>query len=167
MLDIHDGYSSLFLALALCVCLQTLFLEFRALFREARQSPRKASVDQFPAITLSPPHLRLKTSPSFLPPAETWYLALARQEPPRNQFAKAKVLCEAARSQPLHKSMPCVATSEAPPSVYRPLATKKKTRLNCGITVADVQLNKLKVSLQTPGSRAGRIRQDLLRSSVW
>jgi hypothetical protein len=151
MLDIHDGYSSLFLALALCVCLQTpfkcrlkglqtphqthAFLEFQALFREAGearrspQSPREASVGQFPA-TLSLPHLRLKTSPSFLPPAETWYLSLARQEPPRNQFAKAKVFREAARSQPLHKSMPCLAISEAPPSVHRPLAfSNKKARL--------------------------------------
>ena len=78
------------------------------------RSPREASVDQFPTITLSPPHLRLKTSPSFLPPAETWYLSPARQEPPRDQFAKAKVFREPVRSQPLHKSMPCVAISEAP-----------------------------------------------------
>ena len=89
------------------------FLEFQALFREALRSPREASVDQFPA-TLSLPHLRLKTSPSFLPPAETWYLSPARQEPPRDQFAKAKVFREPVRSQPLHKSMPCVAISEAP-----------------------------------------------------
>ena len=57
---------ALFLALALCVCLQTplkrrlkglktsyqmhAFLEFQALFREARRSPHEASVDQFPAI---------------------------------------------------------------------------------------------------------------------
>ena len=71
-------------------------------------------MDHFPAITLSPPHLRLKTSPSFPAHAETWYLAPARQEPPRDQFAKAKVFREAVRSQPLHKSRPCVAISEPP-----------------------------------------------------
>ena len=143
MLDIHDGYSSLFLAsnaaqtspqrssnVSPDACLPRIPGPVLRSPAKPPPSPREASVDQFPAITLSPPHLRLKTSPSFLPPAETWYLALARQEPPRSQFAKAKVFREAARSQPLHKSMPCLAISEAPPSVHRPLAfSNKKARL--------------------------------------
>ena len=98
--------------------------------RSPREAHAKLPWTNFLPSPLSPPHLRLKTSPSFLPPAETWYLALARQEPPRSQFAKAKVFREAARSQPLHKSMHCLAISEAPPSVHRPLAfSNKKARL--------------------------------------
>jgi hypothetical protein len=54
------------------------------------RSPREASASE------------AQTSPFFLPPAETetWYLALATQEPPRKQFAnkaKSKVFREAVR----------------------------------------------------------------------
>ena len=83
-----------------------------------------------------------QTSPSFLPRAETWYLALATQEPSRKQFAKAKVFREAARSQPLHKSKPWVAIREAPPSVYRPLNQKNTAHLtNCLFDCLSVYLS--------------------------
>ena len=82
-----------------------------------------------PISTLSPLHLRLKPHFPFfhlLRHGLTWYLPLARQEPPRNHFAKANMFREASRSQPLRKS----SIREAFPSVYKPLATKK-TRPNC------------------------------------
>ena len=131
---------ALFLALVLRVCLETLlkrrlkglqtscqlhaFLEFQARLRSPAKPPWSRPISCYHPLASAS---EAQTSPSFPPPAEAWYCALARQEPPWNQFAKANVFREAARSQPLHKSMPCVATSDAPASVYRPLATKKNT----------------------------------------
>jgi hypothetical protein len=109
---------------------QNAFLEFQAPFTKPGEAPAKPTRSLRGPISCYHPLAsasEAQTSPSFPPAAETWYLVLARQEPSRNQFAKAEVFREAARSQPLHKSMPCVAISEAPASVYRPLATKKNT----------------------------------------
>ena len=145
--------TALFLALAPCFCLQTplkrhlkglqmshqthAFLEFPPLFREALRSPCEAPAK--PTRSLRGPisyHHPLacaceaQTSSSIIPSAETRYLALARQEPLRNHLGKATVFHKAVRSQPLHKSIPCVAISEGLPSVYRPVATKNTAHLD-------------------------------------
>ena len=79
MLDIHDGYSSVCGTGTLCLssnaaqtspqrspnvspgaCLSRIPGPVSRSQAKPLRSPREVSVDQFPAITLSPPHLRLK-----------------------------------------------------------------------------------------------------------
>ena len=79
----------------------------------------------------------------------------------------AKVLREAARSQPLHKSMPCVASSEAPPSVYRPLTTKQPGWVEDGLSLGLKGLLYMGVSQATGLPKTDGLEWKIPKKNGW